>query len=90
MFSDSPWCVGVSNPEPSNNWATKLEDVWLEHGFVEKLPGREMQFSFRVLPGASIDIKKHIQEYLNSEPPESFDEGIIFISKFNASILSYI
>ena len=28
-------CVGVSNPDPSNNWTTKLEDVWNEHGFVE-------------------------------------------------------
>ena len=56
----------------------------------EKLAGREMQFSWRVLPGASIDIKKHIQEYLNSEPPESFDEEIIFKSIFNASIPSYI
>ena len=30
-------CVGVSNPtDPSNNCATKLEDVWKEHGFVGK------------------------------------------------------
>ena len=35
VFSDAPLCVGVSNPDPSNNWTTKLEDVWNEHGFVE-------------------------------------------------------
>ena len=92
VFSDSPWCVGVSNPEPSNNWATKFEDVWPEHTFVEKLnwASREMQYSWRVLLGAATDIKKHIREYLNSEPPESFDEGIIFLSMFNVSILSYV
>ena len=28
VFSDSTLCVGVSNPDPSKNWATKLEDVW--------------------------------------------------------------
>ena len=37
VLSDSSLCVGVSNPDPSNNWATKLEDVWDEHGFVETL-----------------------------------------------------
>ena len=36
-FSDSKLCVGVSNPDPPNNWATKLEDVRNEHGCVEKL-----------------------------------------------------
>ena len=35
-LSDSTLCDGVSNPEPSNNWVTKLEDVWNEHGFVQK------------------------------------------------------
>ena len=24
VFSDSTMCVGVSNPDPSNNWATKV------------------------------------------------------------------
>ena len=32
VFSDSTLCVGVSNPHPSKKWATKLEDVWNEHG----------------------------------------------------------
>ena len=27
VFSDSALCVGISNPDPSNNWATKLDDV---------------------------------------------------------------
>ena len=27
VFSDSILCVGVSNPDPSNNWSTKLQDV---------------------------------------------------------------
>ena len=27
-FSDSTLCVGISNPDPSNNWATKLYDAW--------------------------------------------------------------
>ena len=31
VFSDSTMCVGISNPDPSNNWATKLDDVWNEH-----------------------------------------------------------
>ena len=36
--------VPVSNPDPSNHWSTKLQDVWNEHGFVEKLnfPAREV------------------------------------------------
>ena len=43
VFSDFTLCVGISNPDPSNNWATKLEDAWNEHGFAENLnsaPGR--------------------------------------------------
>ena len=37
VFSDSALCLGVSNPDPRDKWATKLEDVWNEHGFVEQL-----------------------------------------------------
>ena len=45
----------VSNPDPSNHWSTKLQNVWNEHGFVEQLdfPAREV-YSFgtyyQVLP----------------------------------------
>ena len=46
VLSDSTLCIGVSNPDPSNTWATKLEDVWNEHGFVEilNLAAREVRF----------------------------------------------
>ena len=37
MFSASSLCVGVSNSDPSKNWATQLEDAWNKLGFVEKL-----------------------------------------------------
>ena len=46
VFSDSTMCVGVSNPDPPTNWATKLQDVWNEHGFVDK-------FIWHVVPRAS-------------------------------------
>ena len=57
-----------SNPDPSNNWSTKLQDVWNEHGFVEQLnfPAREVQFIWHVLASAStVDIEKHFQNFLN-------------------------
>ena len=37
LFSDYTFFIGVSNPDPSNNWTTKLDDVWNEHGFVKTL-----------------------------------------------------
>ena len=37
VFSETTLCVGISNPDPSNTWATKLDEVWNEHGFDEKL-----------------------------------------------------
>ena len=67
----------------SDNRATKLEDEWNEHGFVENLnlPAREEQLIWHVLEGAStLDIKKHFQRYLNEQNPELFDERIIFMS----------
>ena len=70
VFPDSTSRFGVSNPDPSNKWATQLEDVWNEHGFAEKLSlaAREVQFIWHVLPGASfLDIKKHIQRYLTGK-----------------------
>ena len=73
VFSDSTLRVGVSHPDPSSNWATQLEDVCYEHGFVEQLnlAAREAQFIWHVLPGASIlDIKKPIQRYVNGQTPE--------------------
>ena len=75
-----------SNPDPSNNQATTLEDVWSEHGFVVHFysAAREVQFIWHVLPGASaFEIIQHIQKYLNKQNPESFDERIIFMSMFN-------
>ena len=71
VFSDSTLCVGVQNPDPSNNWTTKLEDVWNDHGFVEKLhlAAREVQFIWHISP--TLDIKKRIQKYLNWQHPES-------------------
>ena len=86
VFSDSALCVGVSNPDPSSNWETQLEDVCYEHRFVEKLNlvARELQFIWHVLQGAStLHIKTHIQRCVNGQTPESFDEGIIFMSMFN-------
>ena len=81
VFSHSTLCVGVSNPDLS-----KLEDVWYEHGFVDKfnLAAREVQFIWHVLAGAcTVDIQKHIQKDLNGQTPESFDERNILMSMFN-------
>ena len=46
LLSDSTLCVGISNPDLRNNWATKLDVVWNEHGSDEKwnLAAREVQF----------------------------------------------
>ena len=66
--------------------ATKLKDVWNEHGFVEHfvLAAREVQFIWHVVPGVStIEIAKMCLEYLNGQNPESFDERIMFMSLFN-------
>ena len=43
----------VSNPDPSNNWAARLNEVWNEHRFDEKLnlAAREVQVIWSVLPG---------------------------------------
>ena len=84
MFSDSTLCVGVLNSDPSNNWATKLEDVWSQHGICEtlKLAARKVQFIWHVLPGVStIEIKMHIQKHLDWQIPKSFDERIVYMSK---------
>ena len=86
VFSDSTLCVGVSNPDPSNKWATKLEDAWNKHKFAEllNLAARQVQINGHVPPGAStLDIKKHIQTHLNGRNPESFGERNFFMSIFN-------
>ena len=89
VFSDFTLCVGGSNPDPSNNWATQLEDVWNEHGHVEKLNlvVPEVQIVLHVLPVAStLDLKKHIQTYLNCQNVVFFclfDERTIFMLMFN-------
>ena len=86
VFSDSTWCVGASNPDPSNNWSTKLQDVWNERGFVEKLnlAAREVRFMWHVLLGAcTLHIKKHVQKYLNGRKPEYLGERIVSMCMFN-------
>ena len=85
VFSDCTLSVGVSNPDPSNNLATHLEDVWKEHGCVEKmnLVAREVNLIWNILPsGSTLDIKKHVQRYLGEQNPESFEHRIIFMSMF--------
>ena len=70
----------------TKNWATKLQDLWNEHGFDEQLnlTVREERFIWHLFSGAStLDIKRYIQEDLNGRTPESFDERIIFMSMFN-------
>ena len=56
--------VAASHPDPSRNWAMKLQDAWNEHGFVEKLnlTAREVQFIWRVLLCSStIDTKERVE-----------------------------
>ena len=72
-----------SNPDSSNKWATEVEDVWNEHGFVEQFnfAPREVQFIWHVLPDAStLDVKKRIQRSLNGQNPESLGERIMLRS----------
>ena len=59
-----------SQPDPSNDWATKLEDVWNENGSAETLDltSREVQFIWHLLSSAStLDIKKHNHTHLNMQ-----------------------
>ena len=65
-------------------------EIW---GFIERtwicrkteLAAREVLLIWHVLPGAStVDIKRHVQEYLNGQFPESFGDRIIFMSMFNS------
>ena len=53
-FADSTLRAGVSKPDPSNNWTTKLEDVRNETRIRWKmtLATREMQLMWHVQPGA--------------------------------------
>ena len=50
VFSDSTFCFGVSISDPSIQQLSKLEDVWNEHGFVDKfnLAARGVQFICRL------------------------------------------
>ena len=76
VLSDSFLCA-------FKNWATKLEDVWNEHGFVEtnEFGSPRSAIHWHVFAGVStVDIMKHFRKYLNGHIPESFDEGIIFMS----------
>ena len=79
-------CWSLESRSILHNWATKVEDVWNERGFVGNLilGAREVQLIWHIFPCAStLDINKHIQKYLTGQTPESLDESIIFMSMFN-------
>ena len=59
-------CVEVSDPDPSNNWATTLEDAVSEHGCVDKLnvAAREVQFIWHVPPDALLLTSKEAYSQL--------------------------
>ena len=66
VFPDSTFCVGISNPDPSNKW----HEVWNAHGFYEELnlAAREVLFIWQNFTGAhTIDIKNYIQNPLKTE-----------------------
>ena len=95
VFSDSTLCVGVSNPDPSHKWATKLEDAWNEHGVVEKLNlvVREIQVA-RTTNCFFYGQQETYSEIPERQNPESFDEGIrenetcrIAIGRFYVSMI---
>ena len=46
VVSDFSLCVGISNPDPSNNWSQKMVEVWTEHGRIEKLDVSVPEFQF--------------------------------------------
>ena len=71
VLSDSTVCVVISNPDPSNMWTTKLDELRHEHGFHknENLAAREMRFIRHVHPGALsgwdhnvVDVQRHSLE----------------------------
>ena len=81
VFSDSTLCVGVSKPDPSNNWTTTLEER-MER---TRICWNNQFGSWRGaihLARVAYEIKKHVQKYLNGQNPESF-EKIILVSLFN-------
>ena len=86
VFQDSTLRVGVSNPDPSSNWETQLEDVCQEHGFVEEnefgSPRSAIHLA-RITRCSTLDIKKHILRYVNRQTPEALYEWIISMSMFN-------
>ena len=70
-------CVGISNPDRSNNWGNK---TWTKQGLNTDLSKswicqpRRFNSSGHVLHGAcSIDIKKHIRIHLNGLDPQFFE-----------------
>ena len=79
VFSDSTLCLGIPNPDASNNWATKLDEVWNGHGFDKdlNLAARQVTFIWHVYPGAcTLNIKKHVQTYPNGRNQDFFEDGV--------------
>ena len=73
-------CAAVPNPDPSTDWSRKLEDVWNEHGFVEKgiwQPENCNSFgAYYQHPEACSDVSEWAKCII-------FDERMIFMSTFN-------
>ena len=82
------WCL-KSRSVQQLNWAIENWRIGeKEHGIAEKwiLAAWELQFIRHVLPGvATIQIKTHIQKYLNGHTPESFDDRIMSMSMFSTT-----
>ena len=87
VFSVSSMCVESPIQIHPITGQQKLEEVMERTFFFHEnlnMAARKVQFLWHVFPGAStLDIKKHIQIFLNGQDPESLDEWITFMSMFN-------
>ena len=79
VFSDSAFCLGNVNQNPTSNTVWERKPDWFT------IDGEPMEFEWNIFPGFStLELVREVQKFMNKMgEPEQFQGRIIFMSMFN-------
>ena len=89
VFSDSVWCLGKVNQNPTSHtvWEEKL--IWFkdspQYRTLDTIDGEPMDFEWNIFPGfTTLQLISKVQEFMTKMgDPSQFKGRIIFMSMFN-------
>ena len=89
VFSDSVFCLGKVNQNPTSNTVWEDQLGWFkdspQYGALDTIDGEPIEFEWNIFPGfTTLELVREVQKFMSKMgEPEQFQGRIIFMSMFN-------